>query len=252
MRTVPATLAERCRGIELLVLDVDGVLTEGGIVYGNGGLEVKEFHVRDGSGLKLWQQAGRRSALITGRSSPVVDVRAAELGVDLSSRGRPTSCRPTSGCWRDAALPPGGLLRRRRPAGPAAAAPVRPGRGRRRRLPGGADAAHYVTARAGRPGGRARGDRVDPALPGRVGPADGAACAIRSSESGGVGKGRGHVDPQADLLLAFGRRSCSSPPTWPIPAASAASTACRRCPKSIGPPSIPAALTFPVARAEAR
>jgi 3-deoxy-D-manno-octulosonate 8-phosphate phosphatase (KDO 8-P phosphatase) len=86
MQTVP-TLAERCRGVRLLVLDVDGVLTDGRIVHGTGGLEVKHFHVRDGSGLKLWRQAGRLCALITGRSSPVVDVRAAELGVDFVFQG---------------------------------------------------------------------------------------------------------------------------------------------------------------------
>jgi 3-deoxy-D-manno-octulosonate 8-phosphate phosphatase (KDO 8-P phosphatase) len=81
------TLAERCRGVELLVLDVDGVMTEGGIVYGTGGMEIKRFHVRDGSGLKLWKQAGKRSAVITGRSSPLVDVRAAELGVEFVFQG---------------------------------------------------------------------------------------------------------------------------------------------------------------------
>ena len=63
----PLTLRERCAGIRLLVVDVDGVLTDGGIVHGNTGLEVKQFHVRDGSGLKLWHRAGNRSAIVTGR-----------------------------------------------------------------------------------------------------------------------------------------------------------------------------------------
>jgi 3-deoxy-D-manno-octulosonate 8-phosphate phosphatase (KDO 8-P phosphatase) len=80
-------LRQRCAGVQLLVLDVDGVLTDGAIVYGTGGLEVKAFHVRDGSGLKLWHQAGKRTAVITGRRSPVVDVRAAELGVGLVLQG---------------------------------------------------------------------------------------------------------------------------------------------------------------------
>jgi 3-deoxy-D-manno-octulosonate 8-phosphate phosphatase (KDO 8-P phosphatase) len=71
----------------LLVLDVDGVLTDGGIIYGDNGLELKVFHVRDGSGLKLWQRAGKRSALITGRTSTVVAVRAAELGIDPVIQG---------------------------------------------------------------------------------------------------------------------------------------------------------------------
>jgi 3-deoxy-D-manno-octulosonate 8-phosphate phosphatase (KDO 8-P phosphatase) len=74
-------LAERAARIELLLLDVDGVLTDGGIVYTDGGAELKRFHVRDGSGLKLWQLAGKRAAIVSGRTSPAVTRRAAELGV---------------------------------------------------------------------------------------------------------------------------------------------------------------------------
>jgi 3-deoxy-D-manno-octulosonate 8-phosphate phosphatase (KDO 8-P phosphatase) len=101
-----STLAERCRGIELLVLDVDGVLTEGGIVYGAGGMEIKRFHVRDGSGLKLWKQAGKRSAIITGRSSPVVDVRAAELGVEFVFQGASDKLSVYNGLLAEIKLPP--------------------------------------------------------------------------------------------------------------------------------------------------
>jgi 3-deoxy-D-manno-octulosonate 8-phosphate phosphatase (KDO 8-P phosphatase) len=67
--------------IELLLLDVDGVLTDGGIVYGDDGTETKRFHVRDGSALRLWRQAGKRAAVVTGRQSPVVMRRANELGI---------------------------------------------------------------------------------------------------------------------------------------------------------------------------
>jgi 3-deoxy-D-manno-octulosonate 8-phosphate phosphatase (KDO 8-P phosphatase) len=81
------TLRTRCLAAALLVLDVDGVLTDGGIVHGGGGLELKRFHVRDGSALKLWRRAGRRAALITGRTSAAVEVRAAELGIDLVVQG---------------------------------------------------------------------------------------------------------------------------------------------------------------------
>jgi YrbI family 3-deoxy-D-manno-octulosonate 8-phosphate phosphatase len=80
----PLSLAERCRRVELLVLDVDGVLTSGGIRYAADDetfLEGKVFHVRDGAGLKLWHAAGKRSAVLTGRRSRAVEVRAAELGV---------------------------------------------------------------------------------------------------------------------------------------------------------------------------
>jgi 3-deoxy-D-manno-octulosonate 8-phosphate phosphatase (KDO 8-P phosphatase) len=75
------TLAERCAGIEMLVLDVDGVLTDGSIIYSDTGMELKKFHVRDGSGLKVWHKLGKRAAIITGRSSRAVDIRAAELEI---------------------------------------------------------------------------------------------------------------------------------------------------------------------------
>jgi YrbI family 3-deoxy-D-manno-octulosonate 8-phosphate phosphatase len=91
MSPPPRSLRDRCLGIELLVLDVDGVLTAGGIVYASqGGVasgEIKAFHVRDGSGLKLWHNAGKRSAIITGRSSSLVEVRADELGVSRVIQG---------------------------------------------------------------------------------------------------------------------------------------------------------------------
>lgn len=76
-----ASLAERCAAIELLVVDVDGVLTDGGIIYSDQGVEWKEFHVRDGFALKAWQRAGKRAAVLSGRASKVVEVRAAELGL---------------------------------------------------------------------------------------------------------------------------------------------------------------------------
>ncbi|MGL4554370.1 MAG: KdsC family phosphatase [Gemmataceae bacterium] len=78
-------LATRCRRVRLLCLDVDGVLSPGDITYsqtsGVCATEQKAFYVRDGSGLKLWHLAGRRSAIVTGRSSPLVAVRADETGV---------------------------------------------------------------------------------------------------------------------------------------------------------------------------
>ena len=81
------SLAERCRAVELLVLDVDGVLTAGGIVHGDDGVEQKTFDVRDGTGLKAWHAAGKRSALITGRNSRAVAARAAELGITAVVQG---------------------------------------------------------------------------------------------------------------------------------------------------------------------
>jgi 3-deoxy-D-manno-octulosonate 8-phosphate phosphatase (KDO 8-P phosphatase) len=75
------TLAERCAAIDLLLLDVDGVMTDGGILYNDDGVELKQFNTRDGAGLKLWAHVGKKSAILTGRSSQVVEVRAAEVGI---------------------------------------------------------------------------------------------------------------------------------------------------------------------------
>lgn len=70
------------KNIDLLVLDVDGVLTDGRITYDGRGREIKSFHVRDGAGMKYWKRCGRKLAIITGRGSPAVMQRATELGVD--------------------------------------------------------------------------------------------------------------------------------------------------------------------------
>ena len=67
--------------IELLVLDVDGVLTDGRVVLDADGREIKRFSVRDGAGLKYWQRAGGQVAILSGRSSPAVVARAVELGI---------------------------------------------------------------------------------------------------------------------------------------------------------------------------
>jgi YrbI family 3-deoxy-D-manno-octulosonate 8-phosphate phosphatase len=82
-----ASFDEKAAGIELLLLDVDGVLTDGRIIYGDDGTEIKAFHVRDGSGLKLWQLAGKKAGILTGRSSKVVERRARELGLEPVIQG---------------------------------------------------------------------------------------------------------------------------------------------------------------------
>ena len=76
-----------CRPIELILSDVDGVLTDGGVVYDNQGIETKKFHIRDGLGIKLWIRAGFRFGIITARTSHIVKVRANELGIDLVRQG---------------------------------------------------------------------------------------------------------------------------------------------------------------------
>jgi len=72
---------ERAKRIRLLVLDVDGVLTDGRLFISAAGEELKVFHVRDGSGLVAVQRAGIVVAIISGRDSPAVMRRAGELGI---------------------------------------------------------------------------------------------------------------------------------------------------------------------------
>ena len=81
------TLAARCRLISALILDVDGVLTAGHIVYSETGHEIKSFHVRDGSAIKLWQHTGKKLGLLSGRSSAVTSLRAKELGIKHVEQG---------------------------------------------------------------------------------------------------------------------------------------------------------------------
>jgi 3-deoxy-D-manno-octulosonate 8-phosphate phosphatase (KDO 8-P phosphatase) len=74
-------IEEIAKNIKLLILDVDGVLTDGSIILDNEGNELKAFHVRDGHGIKMLTKAGIQVAIITGRYSKVVERRAHELGI---------------------------------------------------------------------------------------------------------------------------------------------------------------------------
>jgi 3-deoxy-D-manno-octulosonate 8-phosphate phosphatase (KDO 8-P phosphatase) len=78
---ISADILERAAKIKLLVLDVDGVMTDGTIVLDGTDGEYKAFNVRDGHGIKLLQRVGYTVAIITGRRSAVVDRRAKELGI---------------------------------------------------------------------------------------------------------------------------------------------------------------------------
>ena len=69
----------RARRVKLLVLDVDGVLTNGQIIYGSGGAELKVFHAQDGLGVSVARRAGLATAIITGRESEMVRRRGSEL-----------------------------------------------------------------------------------------------------------------------------------------------------------------------------
>jgi 3-deoxy-D-manno-octulosonate 8-phosphate phosphatase (KDO 8-P phosphatase) len=79
--SVDAALVARAAAIRLVALDVDGTLTDGGIFIGSRAEELKAFHVQDGLGIKLLQRHGIEVALITGRESTLVDLRAKELGI---------------------------------------------------------------------------------------------------------------------------------------------------------------------------
>lgn len=78
---------EKIKKIRLLLLDVDGVMTDGSITIDNNGVESKSFYVRDGHGIKLLQRAGVKVGIITGRESKVVLHRAAELGIEIVYQG---------------------------------------------------------------------------------------------------------------------------------------------------------------------
>jgi 3-deoxy-D-manno-octulosonate 8-phosphate phosphatase (KDO 8-P phosphatase) len=79
---------ERARRIEGLVLDVDGVLTDGQVWFGHEGEAMRSFSVRDGLGVALLRRAGLSVAIVSGRSSPTVQHRADELGIDPVLLGR--------------------------------------------------------------------------------------------------------------------------------------------------------------------
>lgn len=79
---------EKASKIQALVLDVDGILSDGFVTLTNTGDELKSFDIRDGLGMKLVQKAGIKVVIITGRKSEIVNKRMTELGVDLLIQGR--------------------------------------------------------------------------------------------------------------------------------------------------------------------
>ncbi len=83
--THPATA--RARRVRLMIFDVDGVLTDGGLRYGPDGEAIKTFNVLDGHGIKLLQQSGVKVAIISARSSAIVARRAADLGIAVLKQG---------------------------------------------------------------------------------------------------------------------------------------------------------------------
>ena len=79
---------ESASKIKLLLLDVDGILTDGRLYFSNSGEESKAFHSLDGHGIKMLMRAGIPVGIITGRDSNIVTKRAADLGIDILYQGR--------------------------------------------------------------------------------------------------------------------------------------------------------------------
>lgn len=87
LQASPEILAKAAR-IRLLLLDVDGVLSDGRIFFNSQGIESKAFNTKDGHGLKVLRQNGVEVGIITGRKSPLTEKRASELGIHLLIQGR--------------------------------------------------------------------------------------------------------------------------------------------------------------------
>ena len=87
MKTNKQSIPAKIKKLKLVLLDVDGVLTDGSILLDNQGNELKAFHVRDGHGIKMAQRAGILIGIITGRTSEAVNLRARELGIQEVHQG---------------------------------------------------------------------------------------------------------------------------------------------------------------------
>ena len=96
----------RWQAIELILSDVDGVLTDGGITFDNNGIESKTFHIRDGLGIRIWSRAGYKFGILTARNSHVVKVRAAELNVEIVRQGFEQKLPTAQEVIREAGLEP--------------------------------------------------------------------------------------------------------------------------------------------------
>jgi len=81
-------LKARASKITLLLTDCDGVLTDGRLYFGASGEELKVFHARDGQGIVEWHKEGFRSGIISGRNSPIVEMRGKQLGIEFIYQGR--------------------------------------------------------------------------------------------------------------------------------------------------------------------
>lgn len=97
-------IAERAGGVRLLLLDVDGVLTDGTVIVHSDGSESKGFHIRDGAGIVLAQRAGLMVGLLSARASGATTHRAAQLGVKIVAQGVRNKLEAYDRILRDAGL----------------------------------------------------------------------------------------------------------------------------------------------------
>lgn len=88
LQNLSTEFQEKLTKIRLLLLDVDGVLTDGKLYFSEDGQELKSFHTLDGHGIKMLRKSGVEVGIITGRSSGLVAKRAADLGITLLIQGR--------------------------------------------------------------------------------------------------------------------------------------------------------------------
>lgn len=100
----PDDLDRRIQAIRLIVMDVDGVLTDGVIAIDDLGVETKHFHVRDGSAIALWRKSGGHAAILSGRKAACVDRRAKELGIFPVVQGAASKLEPFREIVRDAGV----------------------------------------------------------------------------------------------------------------------------------------------------
>jgi YrbI family 3-deoxy-D-manno-octulosonate 8-phosphate phosphatase len=139
-----------CRRIEWIISDVDGVMTDGGVILNDRGEHTVRFHIHDGLGVRLWRNSGRFFGILTGRSIPAVRIRGENLKVDAFYEGADDKLAVFESFLADRGVPADHVcymgddlldLRVLRRAGlaitvPNAAVEVR-------------DAAHYVTQKRG-------------------------------------------------------------------------------------------------------
>jgi 3-deoxy-D-manno-octulosonate 8-phosphate phosphatase (KDO 8-P phosphatase) len=104
---LPQSVIERAADVRLLVLDVDGVLTDGTLYFGESGEALKSFNIRDGHGIKMLMESGVAVAIITGRRSKMVEERARNLGIPHLIQGAEDKKTALEALVRETSVPVG-------------------------------------------------------------------------------------------------------------------------------------------------